>query len=209
MIPILDAETNLYETPQIVRFTNYFGAMWWNCVAVYSDTHNDALTKVRPVVAVTDSTLHTATNKAVCAAQATVTYSQRSLPGAVTGVREVLAGIGLVYTQELLLPAVAACGTNVGCLQFIASSAGYNPIVMGQIIAILVLDYAMTDGFNELGTDEGLCTVNCRSYRDPVSNTISNEWCHFMIIVRYRGSLHSFASGFSTSDKLPTRNSHR
>ena len=69
-----------------LRFTNYFGAMWWNCVAVYSTDYKDTLTKDYPVVRVpSDVQEHSSANRVACMAQTIATYTSLSLPEALPG----------------------------------------------------------------------------------------------------------------------------
>lgn len=171
-IPTLDPFLAKFETPMALRFTNYFGAMWWNCVAVYSTDFKDTLTKALPVVQVSDTSLHTTASRAACMAQATATYNSLSLPDANPGYIETIsgnnpfAGLGIAYqVDDKLDPFVAGCGSDVICLEELAISEGYSPAIMGHIVAKLVYDYSIEDGFNQLGKDDG-CVVNCRAYKD-------------------------------------------
>ena len=51
------------------------------------------------------------------------------------------------------------------CLEEIAHQMNYDPTTMGHVIALQTYAYAIDDGFNMLGTDDG-CTSSCRAYSD-------------------------------------------
>lgn len=169
----LDLELVKFETPITLRFTNYFTIVFWNCVAVYDDTFFAADTNARPEVASLDTNTFTTENRAICASQAAVTYSAFSMPGAVAGTVDALASIG-VSVEDELDPSIAACDTTdaaslTSCLQAVAASGSYNPLIMGQIVAYSVYLASLDDGWNQLGTlkPNGLaCTYNCRNYTD-------------------------------------------
>ena len=91
-IPTLDPFLAKYETPIALRFTNYFGALWWNCVAVYSSNFKDTLTKTISTVQFSDASLHTTDSRAACMAQATATYNSLSLPEANPGYLDTIRG---------------------------------------------------------------------------------------------------------------------
>ncbi|KAL7567114.1 hypothetical protein ACA910_009442 [Epithemia clementina (nom. ined.)] len=183
-IPALDAKLGGYETPMALRFTNYFGAMWWNCIAVYSDNYKDTLTQQDPAVKVLDTSLHTTANRGACIVQTIATYNSLSLPEAQEGFFSSISGnnpLSLDVTavtgisfDDALDPEVAACGTNTGCLQTLATAQNYDPKLMGHIVAKMVYDYSIDDGFNQLGTDDG-CQASCRAYRDVTGYAPKND----------------------------------
>jgi hypothetical protein len=75
-----------------IRFTSYFGAMWWNCIAAYSSVdsgYKDTLTKQAFVVPVLDTTIHTKSNRVACMAQTIATYTGLSIPDATAPFMEV------------------------------------------------------------------------------------------------------------------------
>lgn len=173
MLPHVDKELAKHETPVMIRLAQFLCALWWNCVAVYSDTYKDGITKIRPAVTVQSSAMWTSPNRALCAAQATTTYVSLSFPGNLDALVDALAGIGVTVAPKLDA-AVANCNTAL-CLQMIAASSTYDPNIMGHIVAKQIYDYSVKDGYNQLGKDAG-CTVNCRAYADvtgykPVSDT--------------------------------------
>jgi hypothetical protein len=45
---------------------------------------------------------------------------------------------------------------------------------MGQIVALLAYRYSLTDGYNQLGKDDG-CVVNCRAYKDTTKYVPVND----------------------------------
>jgi hypothetical protein len=167
-----------------LRFTNYFGAMWWNCVAAFSADYKDTLTKTDPAVRVTDPLLQTTTNRGICMVQSIATYNSLALPDAQEGFfaniggnnpfgLDVSAITGVVF-DDTLDAGVQACGADVACLNALASAHSYDPKLMGHIVAKLTYDYSLQDGFNELGTDDG-CEVNCRPYRDVTGYAPVND----------------------------------
>lgn len=173
-----------YETPITLRFTNYFGAMWWNCIAAYSTDYEDTLTKTDPAVRVLDPILHTTANRGACIVQTIATYNSLSLPGAQEGFFANIGGnnpFGLnvsavtgITFDNTLDSGVDSCGTDVTCLQNLAAAANYDPKLMGHIVAKLAYDYSIDDGYNQLGTDDG-CQVSCRAYRDTTGYTPTNS----------------------------------
>ena len=50
MVPYIGSFPGL-ETPIVVRYTSLIDAVSWNCIATYSDSYLDALTKARPTLA--------------------------------------------------------------------------------------------------------------------------------------------------------------
>ncbi|KAL7571445.1 hypothetical protein ACA910_019202 [Epithemia clementina (nom. ined.)] len=155
------SEFSLYETPVVIRYTSLFGIIRWNCIATYSSNFNDVATKERPAVVVTDTSMHTSYNRARCLAQAQGTYN--TLIGW-SNEEYISAMAYLGVSVETAMDAdVAACESDA-CLQAIAVSKNFSPTIMGHIIAKKTHDFAVADGFNELGT-EG-CVVNCRPFRD-------------------------------------------
>ena len=163
-IPSIVAELSTYETPITVRFTSLFSSMWWNCIASYSTDLLDSITKDAPAVRVLDEAMHETGNRALCVAQATATFSSLSLPGIVQPFLDAMQSLGISVEKEID-PDIAACGVDGACFAQVAENGGYNPTIMGHIVAKLAYDYSVSDGFNQLGTDDA-CTVNCRNYTD-------------------------------------------
>ena len=60
---------------------------------------------------------------------------------------------------------VSGCKANVACLIDAATAKFYEPVTMGHVIAKQLYDYAIRDGYNQLGTDDG-CMVSCSPYSD-------------------------------------------
>lgn len=160
LIPPLRA----YETPISVRFTSYYDDVFWNCIAVYSDNFLDGATKERPQVIVEDQFLHNSANRALCGMQAAATYSFLSVPGARDPFKAAMANLGIIV-EDGLNEDVASCGSDINCLQTVAAGNDFVPSIMGHIVAKLVHDFSLLDGFNELGTDGG-CIINCRAFKD-------------------------------------------
>eukprot|EP00523_Entomoneis_sp_CCMP467_P007781 CAMPEP_0168735780 /NCGR_PEP_ID=MMETSP0724-20121128/9516_1 /TAXON_ID=265536 /ORGANISM="Amphiprora sp., Strain CCMP467" /LENGTH=968 /DNA_ID=CAMNT_0008782947 /DNA_START=93 /DNA_END=3001 /DNA_ORIENTATION=- len=154
-----------YETPLAIRFSNYYRVLAWNCIATYSDSYKDTITKEKPAVAVPVTEMHQTPIRAACAAQAFVTYTSLSMPQGMEGLTDFLNSIGI--SHETTMPeSIAECPEgDVPCLQEIAASGSFSPTVMGHIVARMTYDYSLKDGFNQLGTDDG-CTYNCRDYSD-------------------------------------------
>mmetsp|Transcript_27820 Transcript_27820/g.47290 ORF Transcript_27820/g.47290 Transcript_27820/m.47290 type:complete len:563 (+) Transcript_27820:224-1912(+) len=176
----LDKSLAQYEVPLILRFTNYFGANWWNCIAAYSTDYMDTLTKNYPVFRVPDVTLHTKANRVACMAQSISTYTALSLPEAQQDFLDVIWGnnsLGINYTgivEAAIDPVLESCGSDVICLQDLAALHSYSPTIMGQIVAKLTYDFSIDDGYNQLGKDYG-CVVNCRSYKDTTGYYPTND----------------------------------
>lgn len=152
-----------------MRYTNYVSAIWWNCVAVYSEDFKDTLTKEIPAVRVLDESLHTTSSRLVCMLQGVATYISLSLPEAKEFYMDIVGGnnpFNVTYDiEDTPDPFVAGCGDDVDCLEELAASENYNSNIMGHIVAKLAYDYSLQDGFNQLGKDDG-CQVNCRAFMD-------------------------------------------
>jgi hypothetical protein len=189
VLPEVDRELAKHETPVQIRLAQYLAALWWNCVAVYSENYKDTLTFQKPLVAVPISSEWNSANRAACAAQATTTYVSLSFPGAKNDVVNALAGIGISVESQLRL-SIANCNSST-CLQNQASLSSYDPITMGQIVAKQIYDYSINDGFNQLGKDDG-CNVNCRPYQDitgyrPVTSTNGNRIDRWQPLIENNG----------------------
>ena len=163
-VPVLDFELKNMETPIAIRLTSYFAAIWWNCVAVYSDRFDDALTRIRPVIVATDRSMFHSQNRAQCIAQATASYSSLSLPAATSNLTSTLGQF--IAVDASIGDEILTCNTTA-CLEVLAESSGYNPTVMGKIVAKLAYNISLDDGWNQLGLEQ--CTANCHPYADTVS----------------------------------------
>lgn len=163
-VPVLDFELKNMETPIAIRLTSYFAAIWWNCVAVYSERFDDALTRIRPVIVATNRSMFHSQNRAQCIAQATASYSSLSLPAATSNLTSTLGQF--IAVDASIGDEILTCNTTT-CLGDLAESSGYNPAVMGKIVAKLAYDISLDDGWNQLGLEQ--CTANCHPYADTVS----------------------------------------
>jgi len=168
-VPVLDFELKNMETPIAIRLTSYFAAIWWNCVAVYSDRFDDALTRIRPVIVATNRSMFHSQNRAQCIAQATASYSSLSLPAATSNLTSTLGQF--IAVDASIGDEILTCNTTT-CLGDLAESSGYNPAVMGKIVAKLAYDISLDDGWNQLGLEQ--CTANCHPYADT-TNFIDRE----------------------------------
>mmetsp|Transcript_43070 Transcript_43070/g.104244 ORF Transcript_43070/g.104244 Transcript_43070/m.104244 type:complete len:541 (+) Transcript_43070:524-2146(+) len=154
-----------YETPIQARFTHYYDSLWWNCIAVYSSDLLDSLTVARPTVVAQDESLYSTQNRALCGAQASATYNYLSIPGNRASFVQVMGEVGVAVVDGID-PDLAACADeDFACYQAVAADKGFTPEIMGYVVAKQLYDYAVKDGFNELGTDDG-CFVNCRQFSD-------------------------------------------
>lgn len=154
-----------YETPIQARFTHYYDSLWWNCIAVYSSDLLDSLTVARPTVVAPDESLYSTENRAFCGAQAAATYNYLSIPGNRAFFVQVMSEIGITVVDGID-PDLAACADeDTACYQAVAADKDFIPEIMGQVVAKQLFDYAVKDGFNELGTDDG-CVANCRQFSD-------------------------------------------
>lgn len=161
-IQVLDIELLLMETPIAIRMTSYLGAIWWNCVAVYSYDYNDALTKIRPEIVATDSSMFNSKSRVDCIAQATASYSSLSMPNVVSNLISTLGQYDIIV-EASTGDDVIAC-EDIGCLRSIAIESEFDPGVMGKIVAKLAYDISLEDGWNQFGAKQ--CTGNCRPYAD-------------------------------------------
>ena len=161
MIPFL----RMYETPITLRHTSYLDAMTWNCIASYSTELLDSITKTRPAVPVPVTDLHVTNNRLLCAAQAWSSFISLSFPQASTSFFQTVTGVLGLPIEARMDVTVHACGDTV-CLNNVAITNSYAPLTMGHIIAKQMYEYAIRDGYNQLGKDNG-CVKSCRAYHDP------------------------------------------
>lgn len=161
-IGALDSVFKEYETPLASRFTNYYSAMWWNCIATHSAGYRDTLTKERPSIVAPDNK-HTTQDRAACVVQATVSLTDLYFGGN----DALLEAIGqFELSVDAAVPSnVKDCEGDAQCLGGIAAQAGYDPTTMGHVLAAQTYSYGLSDGFNQLGKDGG-CEVSCRAYSD-------------------------------------------
>ncbi|CAJ1910861.1 unnamed protein product [Cylindrotheca closterium] len=169
-IAALDPALAIYETPIQARFTNYYTSMWWNCIAIYSSDFKDSLTGARPAIVVQDENLYLTQNRALCATQATATYTFLSVPGALEAYTNTMSAIGVPVVDGIDADLAACAAKDTACYQSVAAAKGFTTEIMGMVVAKQTYDYAINDGFNELGTDDG-CVVNCRPFRDSTGYT--------------------------------------
>lgn len=157
-----------YETPLAIRWTSLIDVVFWNCVASFSTTYNDGLTKRRPIVNSVPAAMHTVDNKLACGLNAFAVFSTLALPAGVEPLKKQTTDLGFTLKFDQL-PEVEACldGPEINrktCLNSVATAASHNPEVVGNIVGQLVVEYAFADGWNQLGTDD--CTANCRPFAD-------------------------------------------
>ena len=107
-IPSVDPTLAKHETPITLRFTNYYGALAWNCIAVYADGYKNTLNKQVPVVRVLDATKHTTANRGLCMAQSWATYNSLSIPGAQEAYIAAMGGGNPLYPLIVVLATVAS-----------------------------------------------------------------------------------------------------
>ena len=152
-----------YETPLAIRWTSLIDAIFWNCVASYSDVYKDALTLARPVVQGVPSGQQTVANKLDCGLNGLAIFLTMALPEGVPLLTTQAAAFGKTLEFNKL-DGVEACDGSASCLSDLAKNEGYDPVVVGNIVGTMVAEYAFSDGWNQLGTDG--CTANCRAYAD-------------------------------------------
>jgi len=170
-----------FETPVTIRYTNFYDATFWNCIASYSESFKDLLTGEVPAVKVPDSmseTMFTTASRFECLVQGASTLNDLWF-GGIPQFDDVTAVLfGDDVPEKTINTDVKACGeSNVditNCLNHVASTNNYSPTIMGHIVAYQTYLFGIDDGFNELGTDDG-CTFNCRKFSDttgyePVNN---------------------------------------
>lgn len=180
-----------HETPIAGRFASYYDAANWNCVAAFSESYKDSLTRLRPSIVSSDPATHTTKDRAACLVQATASlndlffggldayltemkqFEELDIEGTVpTDMKDCLALMSSSH-NNLRSGSVAAGKSGKErhlssvdtCLEKIARTTSYNPTTMGHTIAVQTYSYATVDGFNMLGTDDG-CTSSCRPYSD-------------------------------------------
>ena len=189
LVPFIGSFPGL-ETPIVVRYTSLIDAVSWNCIATYSDSYLDALTKERPKLS-TPVAFHDTPTRIACVLSAQYTFASAFLPAAAPGIAAAAANRGLVL-PETLDPRIVACGADPTkqkarepegfevdeqCLAGVVANS-YDPVVVGQAVAEQVLAYAVKDGWNQLGdvgTDGKDCTANCRPFRDTTGYKPLNE----------------------------------
>lgn len=170
-----------YETPIATRLTDLFDASWWHCMAVYSDSWKDIFTNELPSVRSPDPATYLTANRAACLAQVTASLSDllfQKADGGNPAFLQAMAGIPFApVLDDKIDPDVLNCGTDTGCLNHVASLHDYSPTIMGHVVSMQTYNYAVTDGFNMLGTDNG-CVVHCRNYSDTTGfepvNSVNN-----------------------------------
>ena len=188
LLPYLRKE----ETPVAIRYTNLIDTVTWNCMAVYSPTWRDALTKERPSFAA--PTGHDTDTRFRCAMAAVYHFTGVFLRDARPGIKGALAALGpqlLGYELPLgdtLDASLAACDVDkddqlrsrpdgfhdatdaddAQCISNAVAASNYDPSITGQAVAELVLGYAVRDGWNCLGDRDALgeCTANGRPFKD-------------------------------------------
>ena len=194
--PVIPAIKN-EETPVQVRYTALIDSMTWNCMAIYSPTWKDALTKQRPFMTA-PSSKHDTENRIQCAIAAAhhftsvyLTESRAGIEAAVESVSANYLGYTIPLQEELYQP-LEACGlnprrqrrgkldafvdpdsaTDQACLAAAVAGAGYDPSIVGQAVAEQIFGFGARDGWNSLGDldrDGDDCTANQRPFRDTTS----------------------------------------
>eukprot|EP00985_Skeletonema_marinoi_P014428 scaffold7310_cov140-Skeletonema_marinoi.AAC.1 len=163
-IQALTPVVNEHETPIASRFASYYDATNWNCVAAFSGSYMDSLTKLRPSVTSPDTASHTTKNRAVCLTQATASLSDLFFGGIDAYLAAMEQFEELVIEEEVptsmkdCLATVSNSRRNLRlgkrhlsavdtCLGEIALQANYDPTTMGHVIAVQTYAYALSDGF--------------------------------------------------------------
>lgn len=181
MIKALTPVIKEHETPIAARFASYYDATNWNCVAAFSDSYMDSLTKLRPSIVSIDPASHTTKDRAACLTQATASLNDLFFGGIDAYLTEMEQFEELAIDSEVpanvkdcLAPTSSSrrnlrAGRHLSdvdtCLEEIAQQMNYDAATMGHVIALQTYAYAIDDGFNMLGTDDG-CTSSCRAYSD-------------------------------------------
>uniref|UniRef100_A0A7S1FQU0 Vanadium-dependent haloperoxidase NapH1-like second helical-bundle domain-containing protein n=1 Tax=Corethron hystrix TaxID=216773 RepID=A0A7S1FQU0_9STRA len=178
-----------YETPITLRFTSLIDAMMWNCVAAYSPSWKDALTKKGAIIRTPSTStiqngtetvnLHTSDSRLMCIVNAWLTVVEDWVPEALDPM------LGYADQFQYFLPKshgfdpdVDACffdnditneNERAKCLETLAQEKCYAPSTVGKIIGRQVTEYGRNDGWNAYGTlnsDGTPCTSNCRRFTD-------------------------------------------
>ena len=177
-----------YETPIAIRFTTFIANTWWNCIATYSAAFKDAFTNARPEVVVSRLVLHTTTNRAIACAHAAIYLAERLIPKTIGNVLDTYIDMGIPGAALGLEPSLVHCGAtlncgglnstvvcgeqtslDMACLQdAVTADGGTNTRLVGQVVALQSLAFAMGDGWNQFGHDDK-CQVNCRPFKDTTN----------------------------------------
>ena len=203
-----------HETPIAARFASYYDATNWNCVAAFSGSYMDSLTKLRPSVTSPDTASHTTKDRAACLTQATASLSDLFFGGIDAYLAAMEQFEELVIKEEVhtsmkdCLAAVSNSRRNLcfgkrhlsavdTCLGEIALEANYDPTTMGHVIAVQTYAYALSDGFNMLGNDDG-CTSSCRPYPDTSGYSTVNATGRWQPLIDDNGKGFFYEQKFVT-----------
>ena len=160
-----------FETPIAIRWTSLIDAVFWNCVATYSDAYKDALTRQRPLVSGVPKAMYNDNNKLMCGLNAFAVFLTMALPPGVPLFQGAATQLGITVEFNKL-PAVQSCtdgpsGDLASCLNSVAQGNEHSSAVVGNIVGVLAAEHAFADGWNQLGTEK--CTANCRAYADTTN----------------------------------------
>jgi len=172
------------ETPIVARLVHLIDTMHWNCVAAYSSTWLDGLTKEDPLVRAPQSFIplssneiifHASTPRLLCMVHAYAAVVEDWHPEANTTLANVLSAfqyqdVSYGFNSEVDVGFDTDTGeANKNLLLSIAAENCYNPKIMGAIVAKQMTEYGRRDGYNmygDLARDGTLCIHNCRRYTD-------------------------------------------
>jgi len=190
IIQTLQVDFSRYEQPLAIRFVSIYSSMAWNCIAFYSNNFMDAFTLTDPVLRVPHSSLHTTQNRITCAFQGAISVASVLEKEVAGPVFETATTNPLNYEfagefESMLNTSVQRC-ESIACLEAIAQDNSFDAITMGHIVGKLAIDYALNDGFNQLGRDGG-CQANCRPYRDPTGYIpFNNPFTPFRSLITFQ-----------------------
>ena len=164
------------ETPIISRLVQLIDKMNWNCVAVYSSTWKDAISKEDPKIPTPVDhpakgiVFHSSATRQLCMVHAWATVVLDWFPNSYPSLSGMLGAFGYNVTYGFNPEVNAAVAEeDLHTIKSIAATNCYSPKIMGAIIGKQVTEYGRDDGWNMYGTigrDGKPCEHNCRRFTD-------------------------------------------
>lgn len=177
------------ETPLAIRAFGYIDGTAWNCVAAYDDTYLGIFRQERPLVTAADNidcegqivSTHTTDARALCMIGVYAAILPTLAPDAIEGFQDTISEFSAFPTPYPvgIDPQVKACTNDMStfqdCVEGLAAENFYSPSIMASILAQDTLLFALDDGFNMDGTNNGTCVYNCRPYADTTGYQPKNQ----------------------------------
>lgn len=193
-----------YEAPIAVRAASFISNTWWNCIAIYSTQFKDSFTSETSAIRVFDRALHTTSNRANSGAHAVLYMAERLIPNTVDLVLPTLLAVGVHGAARGLEPELKKCGDgeslDVQCLQAAVNASmalpgESNTRLIGQVVALQTVAYAISDGWNQFGQEDG-CTVNCEPFKDTTGFHVEGTAKDDKDFTKWRAMLENDGMGF-------------